>query len=146
MAEITSEAEEGGKDPVRRHAEIARDRVGEDSRQIIARRQASVCVVPSADNDGKLALVHGCGVSLLDQNSAIGPSRIPAASTENAAIQGRRALWAARCIERYAQRPRTKRGQAEGQRSNASPWWRRDSSDPLPSTCPRSMRRNRREP
>ena len=39
---------EGAEYPVRGDAEIARDRVGQDGRQIMLEAQASVCVVPSA--------------------------------------------------------------------------------------------------
>src|SRR5207237_8099008 len=39
------------------------------------------------EDDRKLASVHDWRVMVLDQYSATGPSRIPAARTENAAIQ-----------------------------------------------------------
>ena len=56
---------EGGKDPVRGNAEIARDRIGEDRGQVIARSPGQRLRRAERDNDGKLAAVH-C-VSLLDQ-------------------------------------------------------------------------------
>ena len=56
---------EGGKDPVRGDAEIARDRIGEDRRQVIARSPGQRLRGAERHNDGKLAAVH-C-VSLLDQ-------------------------------------------------------------------------------
>ena len=137
---------ERGKNPVRGNAEIARDRIGQDRRQIIARGPGQRLRGAEREDDRKLARVHGCGVSLLDQ------------------IQRHRAEQDARRQHRERRHPGAgARGPPAA--SSATPTAQAPSADRLkptvectamvaprylgvapPSTCPRSTRRSRPAP
>ena len=56
---------EGGEDPVAGNAEIVRDRVGQNSRQIITRRPCQGLCGAERQNDRKLAFAHGSGAMVI---------------------------------------------------------------------------------